>query len=146
MDPASVAKLQSSRIQTVFSCCTAPGLPYQCSRLTLCTPLQPARSHCDLQLWAPCLEDLQLTHPWRAQWACVLGFACLPHSPYLKWHAGGEKLLWVCLCCQDQGGLCLWSCREKRLSDEIVMQSIALCPNCSYSRRKHWDAWPKGMT
>lgn len=29
---------------------------------------------------------------------------------------------------------------------ELVMQSIAWFPSCSYSPRKCWDAWPTGMT
>lgn len=76
------------------SWCTAAGLPHQCSRQTLCAPLHPARNHCGLQPWAPCLDDLQLTRPWRTKRAHVTGFVCSPVPLHLRQHAGSEKLMW----------------------------------------------------
>lgn len=63
MDLGSGAKHQGGEIQAVFFCCSAQGLPHQCSSLTLWTPLHPA---CGLQPWACYLEGLQLIYSWRA--------------------------------------------------------------------------------
>lgn len=142
MDLGSGAKHRGGEIQVVFLL-LCPGSPPSVQRAdtvdsSACCLWPAAMSTLSWGSAANlCLDSHQ---------AQVTGFVCFPVPLYLMWPDGDEKLHWGSLCIARIRVVFAFGGEGRRPADEFVRQYVMQCPSCSYSHRKHWDAWPKGMT